>query len=103
MRNYIYLFLLLLLGSSSVTAQTPAHHPSAGKTLHLGDSLTIGLPYMPGQRHETMEWSQRDLMIPAFTKGKLMRHITPPKTFFGDIIGDPDTIYFLSLPQFPKG
>jgi hypothetical protein len=92
MRNYIYLFLLLLLGSSSVTAQTPALTIN-GKTLYLGDSLAIGLPYMPGQRHETMEWSQRDLMIPAFTKGKLMRHITPPKTFFGDIIGDPDTIY----------
>ena len=101
MRNYIYLFLLLLLGSSSVTAQTPALTIN-GKTLYLGDSLAIGLPYMPGQRHETMEWSQRNLMIPAFTKGKLMRHITPPKTFFGDIIGDPDTIYFLSLPQFPK-
>lgn len=101
MRNYIHLFLLLLLGSSSITAQTTALSFN-GQTLHLGDSLTIGLPYTPGESYRTMGWAQKDLIIPAFTRGKLMRHITPPKTFFGDIIGDPDTIYFLSLPQYPK-
>jgi len=101
MRNYIHLFLLLLLGSSSITAQTTALS-SNGQTLHLGDSLTIGLPYTLGESYRTMGWAQKDQMIPAFTRGKLMRHITPPKTFFGDIIGDPDTIYFLSLPQYPK-
>ena len=100
MRNYIHLFLLLLLGSSSITAQKPALSFN-GQALHLGDSLTIGLPYTPGESYRTMGWAQKDLIIPAFTRGKLMRHITPPKTFFGDIIGDPDTIYFLSLPQYP--
>ena len=101
MRNYIHLSLLLLLGCSSITAQTIALSFN-GQTLHLGDSLTIGLPYTPGESYRTMGWAQKDLIIPAFTRGKLMRHITPPKTFFGDIIGDPNTIYFLSLPQYPK-
>ena len=43
------------------------------------------------------------MKIPAFAKGKLKKRIIPAeKDFFGDPIGQPQIIYFLSLPQFPK-
>ena len=43
------------------------------------------------------------MKIPAFAKGKLQKRIIPAeKDFFGDPICQPQIIYFLSLPQFPK-
>lgn len=43
------------------------------------------------------------MKIPAFAKGKLKKRIIPAeKDFFGDPISQPQIIYFLSLPQFPK-
>ena len=102
MRNYLYLFLLLLLGGGSSLAQT-AVTTAGGQTFHLGDSLTIGLPHTPGERYQSMGWTKGDMKIPAFAKGKLKRHIIrPKKDMFGDIITEPDTLYFLSLPQYPK-
>lgn len=102
MRNYLYLFLLLLLGTSSIAAQEPVTTIN-GHTFHMGDSLTIGLPYEPGEGYQTMGWSKGDMKIPAFAKGKLQKHIIPmKKDMFGDMIVEPDTLYFLSLPQFPK-
>lgn len=102
MRNYLYLFLVLLLGGGSSFAQT-AVTTAAGQTFHLGDSLTIGLPHTPGERYQLMGWTKGDMKIPAFAKGKLKRHIIPlKKDVFGDIITEPDTLYFLSLPQYPK-
>lgn len=102
MRNYLYLFLVLLLGGGSSLAQT-AVTTASGQTFHLGDSLTIGLPHTPGERYKTMGWTKGDMKIPAFAKGKLKRHIIrPKKDMFGDIITEPDTLYFLSLPQYPK-
>lgn len=102
MRNYLYLFLVLLLGGGSSLAQT-AVTTAGGQTFHLGDSLTIGLPHTPGERYKTMGWTKGDMKIPSFAKGKLKRHIIPlKKDRFGDIITEPDTLYFLSLPQYPK-
>ena len=102
MRNYLYLLLVLLLGGGSSLAQT-AVTTAAGQTFHLGDSLTIGLPHTPGERYQTMGWTKGDMKIPAFAKGKLEKHIIPSKKdMFGDIIAEPDTLYFLSLPQYPK-
>lgn len=102
MRNYLYLFLVLLLGGGSSFAQT-AVTTTSGQTFHLGDSLTIGLPHTPEERYQTMGWTKGDMKIPAFAKGKLKRHIIrPKKDMFGDIITEPDTLYFLSLPQYPK-
>ena len=102
MRNYLYLFLLLLLGTSSIAAQEPVTTIN-GHTFHMGDSLTIGLPYEPGEGYQTMGWSKGDMKIPAFAKGKLKKRIIPTeKDFFGDPIDQPQIIYFLSLPQFPK-
>ena len=102
MRNYLYLFLVLLLGGGSSFAQT-AVTTASGQTFHLGDSLTIGLPHTPGERYKSMGWTRGDMKIPAFVKGKLKRHIIrPKKDMFGDIITEPDTLYFLSLPQYPK-
>ena len=50
-----------------------------------------------------MGWSKGNMKIPAFAKGKLQKRIIPAeKDFFGDPIGQPQIIYFLSLPQFPK-
>ena len=50
-----------------------------------------------------MGWSKGDMKIPAFAKGKLKKRIIPTeKDFFGDPIDQPQIIYFLSLPQFPK-
>lgn len=41
--------------------------------------------------------------IPAFAKGELKIHIKPFKmNVFGERINEPDTVYFLSLPQYPK-
>ena len=102
MRNYLYLLLVLLLGGGSSFAQT-AVTTAGGQTFHLGDSLTIGLPHTPGERYQTMGWTKGDMKIPAFAKGKLKKHIIPSKKdMFGDIIAEPDTLYFLSLPQYPK-
>lgn len=47
MRNHLYFILLLLLGTSSIAAQEPVTTIN-GHTFHMGDSLTIGLPYEPG-------------------------------------------------------
>ena len=102
MRNYLYIILFLLLGTSSIAAQESVTTIN-GHTFHVGDSLTIGLPYEPGERYQTMGWTKGDMKIPAFAKGKLQKHIIPmKKDMFGDIIVEPDTLYFLSLPQFPK-
>lgn len=99
MRNHLYLTLSLLLGTSSIAAQESVTTIS----FHVGDSLTIGLPYEPSEGYQTMGWSKGDMKIPAFAKGKLKKHIIPmKKDMFGDIIVEPDTLYFLSLPQFPK-
>ena len=41
--------------------------------------------------------------MPAFAKGELKIHIKPFKmNVFGERINEPDTVYFLSLPQYPK-
>ena len=53
MRNYLYLFLVLLLGGGSSLAQT-AITTASGQTFHLGDSLTIGLPHTPEERYQTI-------------------------------------------------
>ena len=102
MRNYLYLFLVLLLGGGSSFAQT-AVTTAGGETFHLGDSLTIGLPHTPGERYRTIHpssWEYRE--IPAFTKGKLKWHIpTPKRNIFGKLIPQ-DTVYFLNHPKFPK-
>ena len=102
MRNYLYLFLVLLLGGGSSLAQT-AVTTAGGQTFHLGDSLTIGLPHTPGERYRTIHpssWEYRE--IPAFTKGKLKWHIpTPKRNIFGNLIPQ-DTVYFLNHPKFPK-
>ena len=73
MRNYLYLFLFLLLGTGSIAAQEPV----TTITFHVGDSLTIGLPYEPGEGYQTMGWSKGDMKIPAFAKGKLQKRIIP--------------------------
>lgn len=99
MRNHLYFILFLLLGTGSIAAQESV----TTITFHVGDSLTIGLPYEPGEGYQTMAWSKGDMKIPAFAKGKLQKRIIPAKKdFFGDPIGQPQIIYFLSLPQFPK-
>lgn len=99
MRNYLYIILFLLLGTSSIAAQESVTTIS----FHVGDSLTIGLPHEPGEGYQTMGWNRGDMKIPAFAKGKLKKRIIPAKKdFFGDPIGQPQIIYFLSLPQFPK-
>ena len=102
MRNYLYLFLVLLLGGGSSLAQT-AVTTAGGQTFHLGDSLTIGLPHTPGERYRTIHPSSWEYWeIPAFTKGKLKWHIPTPKiNIFGNLIPQ-DTVYFLNHPKFPK-
>ena len=45
MRNLLYFTLFLLLGTSSIAAQESV----TTITFHVGDSLTIGLPYEPGE------------------------------------------------------
>ena len=95
MRNHLYFILFLLLGTSSIAAQESVTTIS----FHVGDSLTIGLPHEPGEGYQTMGWTKGDMKIPAFAKGKLQKHIIPmKKDMFGDIIVEPDTLYFLSLP-----
>ena len=99
MRNHLYFILFLLLGTGSIAAQESVTTIS----FHVGDSLTIGLPHEPGEGYQTMGWNRGDMKIPAFAKGKLKKRIIPAKKdFFGDPIGQPQIIYFLSLPQFPK-
>ncbi|MBF1406766.1 MAG: hypothetical protein HXN23_11275, partial [Porphyromonas sp.] len=44
MRNYLYIILFLLLGTSCISAQKPVA-TIHGHAFHLGDSLTIGLPH----------------------------------------------------------
>ena len=44
MCNHLYIFLLLLLGTSCISAQKPIA-TIHGHTFLLGDSLTIGLPH----------------------------------------------------------
>lgn len=51
MRNYLYITLFLLLGAGSIAAQEPVATIN-GHTFHLGDSLTIGLPYQPEERYQ---------------------------------------------------
>ena len=102
MRNHLYFILFLLLGTGSIAAQKSVATIN-GHTFHVGDSLTIGLPHEPGEGYQTMGWSKGDMKIPAFAKGKLQKRIIPAeKDFFGDPIGQPQIIYFLSLPQFAK-
>ena len=99
MRNHLYFILFLLLGTGSIAAQKSVTTIS----FHVGDSLTIGLPHEPGEGYQTMGWNRGGMKIPAFAKGKLKKRIIPAeKDFFGDPIGQPQIIYFLSLPQFPK-
>ena len=69
MRNYLYIVLFLLLGTSSIAAQEPVTTIN-GHTFHVGDSLTIGLPHEPGEGYQTMGWSKADMKIPAFAKGE---------------------------------
>ena len=102
MRNHLYFILFLLLGTSSIAAQESVTTIN-GHNFHVGDSLTIGLPHEPGEGYQTMGWNRGGMKIPAFAKGKLKKRIIPAKKdFFGDPIGQPQIIYFLSLPQFPK-
>ena len=104
MRNYLYLILFLLLGTSCISAQKPVA-TIHGHAFHLGDSLTIGLPHDndPSGIYKALSWSQEDMGIPAFAKGELKIHIKPFKmNVFGERINEPDTVYFLSLPQYPK-
>jgi len=102
MRNHLYIILFLLLGTGSIAAQEPVTTIN-GHTFHVGDSLTIGLPHEPGEGYQTMGWSKGDMKIPAFAKGELKIHIKPFKqNVFGERINEPDTVYFLSLPQYPK-
>ena len=51
MRNYLYIILFLLLGTSSIAAQEPVTTIN-GHTFHVGDSLTIGLPYQPEEQYQ---------------------------------------------------
>lgn len=94
MRNYLYLFLVLLLGGGSSFAQT-AVTTAGGQTFHLGDSLTIGLPHTPGERYQTMGWTRGDMKIPAFAKGKLKRHIIRPRRICSEI-SSPSQIRYTS-------
>lgn len=103
MCHHLYLFLLLFLCVSPLGAQAPVATIN-GKTFHLGDSLTVGLPNTPGESFRALAWSRTtSLQLPPFTKAKLKRYVrTPSKDFFADLIGGPDTLYYLSHPQFPK-
>jgi lipoprotein len=104
MRNYLYIILFLLLGTSCISAQKPVA-TIHGYAFHLDDSLTIGLPHDddPSGIYKALSWSQEDMEIPAFAKGELKIHIKPFKmNVFGERINEPDTVFFLSLPQYPK-
>ena len=104
MRNYLYIIPFLLLGISCTSTQKPVAKIH-GHAFHLGDSLTIGLPHDndPSEIYKALSWSQEDMEIPAFAKGELKIHIKPFKmNVFGERINEPDTVYFLSLPQYPK-
>ena len=104
MHNHLYIIPFLLLGISCTSAQKPVA-TIHGHAFHLGDSLTIGLPHDndPSGIYKALTWSQEDMEIPAFAKGELKIHIKPFKmNVFGEKINEPDTVYFLSLPQYPK-
>lgn len=94
MRNYLYSLLLLLLTTSSVYGQELVATIN-GTAFHLGDELTIGLPSSSNDTYRSL-WTRSELKIPPFTKAKLKRHITMNR------FGQPDTLYFLSHPQFPQ-
>ena len=104
MHNHLYIIPFLLLGISCTSAPKPVA-TIHGHAFHLGDSLTIGLPHDndPSEIYKALSWSQEDMEIPAFAKGELKIHIKPFKmNVFGERINEPDTVYFLSLPQYPK-
>lgn len=94
MRNYLYPLLLLLLTTSSVYGQELVATIN-GTNFHLGDELTIGLPSSSNDTYRSL-WTRSELKIPPFTKAKLKRHIIMNR------FGQPDTLYFLSHPQFPQ-
>ena len=94
MRNYLYSLLFLLLPTSSVYGQELVATIN-GTAFHLGDELTIGLPSSSDNTYRSLR-TRAELKIPPFTKAKLKRHITMNR------FGQPDTLYFLSHPQFPQ-
>ena len=94
MRNYLYSLLLLLLTTSSVYGQELVATIN-GTAFHLGDELTIGLPSSSDNTYRSLR-TRAELKIPPFTKAKLKRHIGKNR------YGQPDTLYFLSHPQFPQ-
>lgn len=94
MRNYLYSLLLLLLPTSSVYGQELVATIN-GTAFHLGDELTIGLPSSSDDTYLSLR-TRSKLKLPPFTKAKLKRHITMNR------FGQPDTLYFLSHPQFPQ-
>ncbi len=94
MRNYLYSLLLLLLTTSSVYSQELVATIN-GTAFHLGDDLTIGLPSSSDNTYRSLR-TRAELKIPPFTKAKLKRHISMNRQ------GQPDTLYFLSHPQFPQ-
>lgn len=94
MRNYLYSLLFLLLPTSSVCGQELVATIN-GTAFHLGDELTIGLPSSSDDTYLSLR-TRSKLKIPPFTKAKLKRHITMNR------FGQPDTLYFLSHPQFPQ-
>lgn len=94
MRNYLYSLLLLLLATSSVYGQELVATIN-GTNFHLGDELTIGLPSSSDNTYRSLR-TRAELKLPPFTKAKLKRHIGKNR------YGQPDTLYFLSHPQFPQ-
>lgn len=94
MRNYLYTLLFLLLATSSVYGQELVATIN-GTAFHLGDELTIGLPSNPKNSYLSLR-TRTELKLPPFTKAKLKRHITMNRQ------GQPDTLYYLSHPQFPQ-
>lgn len=94
MRNYLYSLLLLLLTTSSVCGQELVATIN-GTNFHLGDELTIGLPSSSYNTYRSLR-TRAELKIPPFTKAKLKRHISMNRQ------GQPDTLYYLSHPQFPQ-
>ena len=103
MRNYLYIILFLLLGTSSIACPKSPSLPSMDTPSTWAIASPSACRMSPGERYQTMGWTKGDMKIPAFAKGKLQKRIIPAeKDFFGDPIDQPQIIYFLSLPQFPK-
>ena len=94
MRNYLYSLLFLLLPTSSVYGQELVATIN-GTAFHLGDELTIGLPSSSDNTYRSLR-TRAELKLPPFTKAKLKQHIGKNR------YGQPDTLYFLSHPQFPQ-